>query len=74
MARYCFHCKAQIRADDLYCPYCSANQQSPGDPFIGFLLFKWKRILLIAVLLFLMFFLMITLPIAIRMVSLYSMY
>ena len=38
MTRSCFHCGAEIEMTDAHCPYCSAMQSKPGDPFIGFLL------------------------------------
>lgn len=39
MARYCYHCGEKIRYLDKYCPYCSVGQSSPGNSFIGFLIY-----------------------------------
>lgn len=55
MSRYCSHCGSQIELTDAHCPYCSATQIQPGDPFKGFLLHHAPDI--IGVLLFIILFL-----------------
>lgn len=39
MTHYCYNCGSEIDAEALICPYCSARQTKPGDPFIGFFIY-----------------------------------
>ena len=39
MTQYCYNCGSEIDAVAPICPYCSARQTKPGDPFIGFLIY-----------------------------------